>query len=60
MMTGQILAGESPLEAVRYQIVIMFLIAAATSLGAVAVALLAYRALFNRHHQLLFSRVRER
>jgi putative ABC transport system permease protein len=29
MMTGQILAGASPLEAVKYQIVIMFLIASA-------------------------------
>ncbi len=33
MMTGQILGGVSPLEAVRYQIVILCLIAAATILG---------------------------
>ena len=33
MMTGQVLAGQSPLQAVRYQIVIMFLIAAASALG---------------------------
>lgn len=51
MMTGQLLAGVSPLQAVRYQIVIMFLIAAATSLGTVCVVLLSYRRLFNADHQ---------
>jgi hypothetical protein len=33
MMTGQILAGVPPAEAVRYQLLIMFLIAGATGLG---------------------------
>ncbi len=51
MMTGQLLAGVSPLQAVRYQIIIMFLIAAATALGTVSVVLLSYRRLFNEHHQ---------
>jgi putative ABC transport system permease protein len=51
MMTGQILAGASPVEAVKYQIVIMFLIAAATALGTVSVVLLSYRRLFNGRHQ---------
>ena len=51
MMTGQILAGASPVEAVKYQIVIMFLIASATALGTVAVVLLSYRRLFNENHQ---------
>ncbi|MCP4641514.1 MAG: iron export ABC transporter permease subunit FetB [bacterium] len=52
MMTGQILAGANPLEAVKYQIVVMFMIAAATSLGCIFVALLTYRRLFNARHQL--------
>ncbi len=47
MMTGQILAGASPVEAVKYQIVIMFLIASGTALGTVSVVLLSYRRLFN-------------
>jgi len=51
MMTGQLLAGVSPLQAVRYQIVIMFVIAAATALGTVSVVLLGYRRLFNDQHQ---------
>jgi len=33
MMTGQLLSGVSPLQAVRCQIVIMFLIASATVLN---------------------------
>jgi putative ABC transport system permease protein len=60
MMTGQILAGASPLEAVKYQIVIMFLIASATSLGTVSVVLLSYRRLFNSSHQFLYHLVNER
>jgi putative ABC transport system permease protein len=52
MMTGQLLAGAAPTDAVRYQIVIMFMIAAATALGTLCVILLAFRKLFNARHQL--------
>jgi len=52
MMTGQLLAGADPAEAVRYQVVINFMIAAATALGALGVVLLAFRRLFNERHQL--------
>ncbi|MBI3838810.1 MAG: iron export ABC transporter permease subunit FetB [Planctomycetia bacterium] len=51
MMTGQLLSGVSPLQAVKYQIVIMFLIASGTALGTVGVVLLSFRRLFNRNHQ---------
>mgnify|MGYP001816751779 FL=1 len=43
MMTGQILAGAPPLQAVAYQIVVMFMIAAAVAGGAMLVVLLAGR-----------------
>jgi putative ABC transport system permease protein len=59
MMTGQILAGASPLGAVKYQIVIMFLIASGTALGAVSVVLLSYRRLFSAHHQFLYHLLKE-
>jgi len=39
MMTGQILGGVSPGDAVKYQILIMFLIAGGTGIGAVAAVL---------------------
>ncbi|MEC8799807.1 MAG: ABC transporter permease, partial [Planctomycetota bacterium] len=57
MMTGQLLSGVEPLEAVKYQIVIMFLIAAATAMGTGGIVLLGYRRLFNEHHQFIASRL---
>ncbi len=57
MMTGQILAGAHPADAVRYQIVIMFMIAAAAALGAFGVVFFAYHRLFDQHHRLRLDRV---
>jgi putative ABC transport system permease protein len=58
MMTGQIIAGQDPSQAARYQIMIMFLIAAGTALGTFSVVLLCYRRLFNSDHQFLPGRLR--
>lgn len=52
MMTGQILAGASPIDAVRYQIVIVFMIASGTALGTFGVVLLAFNRLLSPAHQL--------
>lgn len=60
MMTGQILAGASPLIAVRYQIVIMFVLAASSALGALAVALLAFQRVFDARDRLRTDRLRGR
>jgi len=57
MMTGQILAGSDPLTAVAYQIIVMFMISAATSLGCILTAVLVFRRLFNARHQLMASRI---
>ncbi len=59
MMTGQILAGASPTDAVRYQIVIIFAIASGTALGTMGVVLLAFLALFSQEHQLRLDRLRK-
>jgi len=59
MMTGQIIAGQDPSQAARYQIVIMFLIAAGTSLGTFSVVLLGYRRLFTPDHQFQPDRLRK-
>lgn len=59
MMTGQILAGAEPGDAVRYQIVIMFMIASAAALGAFGVVFFAYRRLFDHHHRLRLDRLRQ-
>jgi putative ABC transport system permease protein len=60
MMTGQLLAGVEAVQAVLYQIVIMFLIAAGTSLGTVSAVLLGYRRLFTADHQFLPARLEKR
>ncbi|CAK6687577.1 ABC transporter permease [Synechococcus sp. CBW1107] len=57
MMTGQILEGAAPAAAVRYQIVILFMISAATALGVFGVVLLGYRSLTNQDHQLRLDRL---
>lgn len=57
MMTGQLLAGTEPSEAVKYQVVIIFLIASATALGTTAAVLLSFQRLFNADHQFLRSRL---
>ena len=52
-MTGLILAGVDPLTAIRYQIVVMYMLLAATALAALTCARLAERALFDRAHRLV-------
>ena len=58
MMTGQILAGSPPWEAVKYQILIMFLIAAGTGGGILVGLRLASRRLFDERHRLRLDRLR--
>lgn len=53
MMTGQILAGADPTQAIRYQIVTMFLICVSSTLGCTISALLIYRRFFNQNKQLI-------
>jgi putative ABC transport system permease protein len=60
MMTGQILAGVAPGEAVRYQIVIFFLIAAGTALGTVGAVVIGARQLFDTEHRFRHERLQER
>jgi putative ABC transport system permease protein len=60
MMSGQIIEGAAPVNAVRYQIVVMFMIAGGTSMGCIIIVLLAYRRLFTRHHQLNSAAIRAR
>jgi putative ABC transport system permease protein len=60
MMTGQILAGQDPLLAVKYQIVVMCMLCAATSLGCVLIGVLVLQRLTNHRHQLLTSEVQRR
>ncbi len=48
MMTGQLLAGADPRDAVLYQIVVMYMLVAAVAIGSVLAVLLARRRVFTR------------
>ena len=52
MMTGQIIAGSDPLVAIRYQIVVMFMLGSAVALAAVVVVLGYRRTFFTPAEQL--------
>jgi putative ABC transport system permease protein len=59
MMTGQILAGTPPVEAVKYQILIMFLITVGTGLGTLIAVTIGSRRLFDARQRLCLDRLRE-
>lgn len=52
MMSGLIFAGVNPIYAIKYQIMVTFMLLAATGLGAVISGYLAYRNYFNERMQL--------
>jgi putative ABC transport system permease protein len=57
MMTGQVIAGSSPLTAVRYQIVVVFMLAGAVAVTSVIVALWYRRQFFTPAEQLVVRAV---
>jgi len=59
MMTGQILAGADPLEATKYQIVVMLMVAAAEIVGAALAVLMSYRRRFSADGVFLEKGLRE-
>jgi putative ABC transport system permease protein len=59
MMTGQILSGVAPAEATRYQLLVMFLIAGGTALGAFGAVIGGARRLTDERHRLRLERLRE-
>jgi len=57
MMTGQILSGVDPIEAVKYQLLISFLIAGGTAMGALAAVQAGARRLCDNRHRLRLDRL---
>jgi putative ABC transport system permease protein len=57
IMTGQILAGLDPIEAVKYQILLMFLLAGGSGLAAAGSAYLAALALTDERQRLRLDRL---
>jgi putative ABC transport system permease protein len=58
-MTGMILAGARPLDAVRIQLIVMYMLVAAALIASISIALLALRRSFTRGHQLVFPQGRQ-
>jgi putative ABC transport system permease protein len=57
LMTGQILAGVAPMEAVKYQLLIMFLIAGGTAFGVVGAVMAGSYRLSDSRHRLRLDRL---
>lgn len=57
MMTGQILAGTPPVEAVKYQILVLFMVTASTGLGSLGALWLGSRRLFDERQRLRLDRL---
>ncbi len=57
MMTGQILSGVEPTEAVKYQLLIMFLIGGATGLGVLGAVFASLWRLTDTRHRLRLDRL---
>ncbi len=60
MMTGQILSGVDPVEATKYQILIMFLIAGATAMVTLLTVIGAIYMLTDERHRLVLSVLKKR
>lgn len=58
MMTGQLLAGEDPGTAARYQLFILFAIAGGVALGTMGVVLASERLVFDKRDRLRVDRIR--
>ena len=59
MMAGQILGGSPPMEAVKYQILIMFMIAAGTGFASMGAVWLGAKHLFDDRQRLRLDRLKE-
>ena len=54
-MTGMILAGASPLQAVKLQIIVVYMLICAVSISAVITTKLSQSTYFTKYHQLVIS-----
>ncbi|NTW11144.1 MAG: ABC transporter permease, partial [Chlorobiaceae bacterium] len=55
MMSGQILAGTDPLIAIRYQIVVMFMLVGSTAVTSLVVMLIVRRKCFGSGEEILVT-----
>lgn len=55
MMTGLIIAGTSPLTAIKFQIMVTFMILASSTISTIIATYIAYRDFFNERQQLILN-----
>lgn len=53
MMSGLMFAGVDPTEAIRYQIVVMFMLISVTAISSILATYMVYRSFFNEQTQLI-------
>src|SRR5690606_10972106 len=57
MMSGQIIAGADPVQAVQFQLLVLFLLLTTAVVTAILLGFLSYPTLFNERMQLLKERI---
>lgn len=53
MMSGQIIAGADPVQAVMFQLLVQFMLLTTASVSSVLLGFLSYRTLFNQKLQII-------
>ncbi|WP_042356781.1 ABC transporter permease [Bacillus rubiinfantis] len=57
MMSGQIIAGASPIQAVQFQLLVLFLLLTTAAVTSIMLGFLAYPTLFNKRMQMVKMKV---
>lgn len=57
MMSGQIIAGADPIQAVQFQLLIMFLLLTTAAVTSVMLGFLSYPTLFNQRMQVMSKNI---
>ncbi|HHC4314952.1 TPA: iron export ABC transporter permease subunit FetB [Klebsiella pneumoniae] len=60
MMSGLIFAGIDPVKAIKYQIMVTFMLLSTASLSTIIAGYLTYRKFFNARHQLVVTQLKKR
>lgn len=56
MMSGQIIAGADPIQAVQFQLLVLFILLSTAAISSVLLGFLSYPALFNQRMQMLHDK----
>ncbi|WAD33081.1 iron efflux ABC transporter permease subunit FetB [Citrobacter braakii] len=59
MMSGLIFAGIDPVKAIKYQIMVTFMLLSTASLSTIIACYLTYRKFYNSRHQLVVTRLKK-